>query len=124
VDSLKVICPPSIGLEPGNYTWFDELIKEEQQLNPTQLRWLHLQSDSYTEYLRELEEGVKPEDARYVLTNASKTELACTYNLRQWRHVFKERALNTHAQWEIRSIFSEILAEFKQILSPVFEDLT
>jgi thymidylate synthase (FAD) len=68
----------------------------------------------------ELAEGDPPEDARYVLPNATKTELAVTFNLRQWRHVFKERALNRHAQWEIRGIFSAILTGLKERFPAIF----
>ncbi len=127
-DSLKVICPPSIGLLPGNYESFGRMVRQDGQLLDLELerqtRWIHQVDGAYNEYKQELAEGTKPEDARYVLPNASKTELAVTFNLRQWRHVFTERALNSHAQWEIRDIFSEILRDLSKRLPPVFSDLT
>lgn len=115
-DSLKVICPPSIGLEPGDYG-------QNYNLSEQQTNWINQIYSSYKEYKSELEGGIKPEDARYVLPNATKTELATTFNLRQWRHVFRERAINTHAQWEIRSIFFSILNDLKINLPAVFEDI-
>jgi thymidylate synthase (FAD) len=93
-------------------------------LDEQQTRWVHLMCKTYREYKQELKEGSPPEDARYVLPNATKTGLATTFNLRQWRHVFKERALNRHAQWEIRGIFSAILADLVERLPAVFGDLT
>jgi thymidylate synthase (FAD) len=128
---LQVICPLSIGIEPGDYvaehfenagvlTWKDG--KQWQgDVKPTQ--WLWQVDGAYSEYLSEVKEGIPPGDARFVLPNACKTELAVTFNLRQWRHVFKERALNKHAQWEIRGIFSAILEDLKVRLPAVFSDL-
>ena len=46
-----------------------------------------------------------------------------TYNLRQWRHVIEERALNNHAQWEIQGIMRDILYELSHYLPSFFNDL-
>jgi thymidylate synthase (FAD) len=115
-ENLQVICPPSIGLEEGSYhTGYTDL---DQKTG-----WLGIVGLCYEEYLHELAEGIKPEDARYLLPHCSKTELAVTFNIRQWRHIFQERALNKHAQWEIRDIFSGILQDLKQRIPVVFDDL-
>jgi len=116
-NSLKVICPPSIGLGPGRYLAISSVNSIKQN------NWLNCICRSYEEYLCELDDSVRPEDARYVLPNATKTELAVTFNVRQWRHVFQERALNTHAQWEIRGIFANILDDIRIKLPALFEDL-
>lgn len=134
VESLKVICPKGIGLQSGDYFfendqnvgWFrycEGPILPDRVEDENQFAWLDTIDHCYNEYKEELRTGVKPEDARYVLPNATKTELAVTFNLRQWRHVFKERALNRHAQWEIRGIFSSIYEDLKKRLPAVFEDL-
>jgi thymidylate synthase (FAD) len=69
--------------------------------------------------------GDKPEDARCVLPNATKTDIVATFNLRQWRHVFQERAINPKAQRAIREVTALVLAKFKETpLAPVFEDIT
>jgi thymidylate synthase (FAD) len=78
---------------------------------------------SYESYLYLREKGVPAEDARFVLPNANKTEVATTYNVRQWRHVFKLRC-DRHAQWEIRFLMKETLALFLDSpLAVFFEDL-
>lgn len=122
---LQVICPPSIGVLPGVYESYGTMIRQDEvviDLPKQQTDWIHQINRAYDEYKRELID-CKPEDARYVLPNATKTELAVTFNLRQWRHIFKERALNRYAQWEIREIFLAILADLKTRLPAVFNDL-
>lgn len=129
---LQVVCPSSIGLLPGDYkgdynrdTYEWVLWRNDETItaNEQQVRWVMYIDGAYGEYVRELKEGLKPEDTRYVLPNATKTELAVTFNLRQWRHVFKERALNKHAQWEIRGIFLAILVDLKERFPAIFGDL-
>lgn len=125
-ERLLVVCPPGIGVAPGDYDSYGTMIRRDGatiDLSTRQTQWIHHVCWAYEEYKRELAEGLKPEDARYILPNATKTELAVTFNLRQWRHVFKERALNRHAQWEIRNIFSMILEDLLERMPVVFDDL-
>lgn len=51
--------------------------------------------------------GIPEEDARYILPNATATNLIMTVNLRQLIHMASLR-LCTLAQWEIRKLFKEI----------------
>ena len=76
---------------------------------------------SYESYLFLRDHGIPPEDSRFVLPNASKTEVAATYNIRTWRHVFRMRC-DKHAQWEIRMIMQEILKMFIELLPVFFKD--
>lgn len=117
---LQVICPPSIGVPPGEYT---EYGIGGRGLSQIQIDWLCCVEMCYTEYLRELDQGVRPEDARFVLPHACKTEVIATYNMRTWRHVIEERGLNKHAQWEIREIFHDIYEHLRWRLPAIFEDL-
>lgn len=50
-----------------------------------------------------LDSGVKPEDARYLLPNATKTNLAMTMNVREL-FSFLDLRQDSHAQWEIREM--------------------
>jgi thymidylate synthase ThyX len=45
-----------------------------------------------------------------------------TANLRQWRWIFQQRALNKHAQWQIRGLMQSVLIEFGKALPEVFGD--
>jgi thymidylate synthase (FAD) len=92
-------------------------------LTVRQRGWVSNRDLAYQEYLELLEEGIPPEDARFSLPIATKTELAATYNLRMWRHLFRERAFNKHAQWEIRDTFNGIYEDLVKRLPAVFGDL-
>ena len=130
---FQFICPPSVGLEPGVYgrnpkypTYWIHYPADSVPLLVPELRlrdWLYTLEDAIEGYQMEVEDG-KPEDARYLLPNATKTEIVTTMNLRMWRHVIQERALNKHAQWEIRGIFEGLFDDFRELLPCVFEDLT
>jgi thymidylate synthase (FAD) len=132
---LRVICPPSIDITLGSYmaehndidqwmVWRKHGVGWEYISLPTRQRyWIANMDCAYSEYQAERKEGIPPEDARFVLPNACKTEVTSTYNLRTWRHVFRERGLNKHAQWEIRGIFKGILDEFQEQMPSVFGDL-
>lgn len=85
--------------------------------------WANSVAYSYATYLRLRGKGIPAEDARSVLPNSAKTEVVSTFNLRQWRHVFRERALNKHAQWQIKQIFQGLLELFDFHLPQVFGDL-
>jgi len=103
---LEVVCPPSIRNDPVKFkSWADTVETLEK------------------EYRRLLSLGVPPEDARSVLPNCTKTEVVATFNLRQWRHVFMQRALNPRAQWEIRELMTDLMKECYRLLPVVFGDL-
>jgi len=60
--------------------------------------------DLYTKLIRE---GVRKEDARFVLPEATHTELIVTGNLQAWLDFIKLRS-NPAAQWEIREVAKQI----------------
>ena len=51
--------------------------------------------------------GIRKEDARFVLPEATTTELIVVGNFQAWLDFIKLRA-NKHAQWEIRAVAKEI----------------
>lgn len=54
-----------------------------------------------------ISEGMKPEDARYVLPNACKTDIFITMNFRELMHFLDVRFDKT-AQWEIRELAKQM----------------
>jgi len=72
---------------------------------------------------RELREaGVRAEDARYVLTNATETKIYWTANARELRHFFRLR-LHKESQWEIRQMAQQMFDLVYRVAPPLFEDL-
>ncbi|MCX8095549.1 MAG: FAD-dependent thymidylate synthase [Caldisericia bacterium] len=65
--------------------------------------------------------GIPKEDARFVLPNATKTEIVLTANFRELRHMIRLRG-SKDAQWEIRKVFIKILKILKEYAPTVFED--
>lgn len=126
---FQVVCPPSIGkLEPGHYWQQDngdwtisggETYSEDSTVG----LWLSQVNSDYERYKALRAEGVKAEDARSVLPNATKTEVVVTANWRQWRHMFQHRALNPRAQWQIRELMLDALKGLSTVLPAVFGDL-
>ena len=151
--TLQVIMPPSImgtdalwncavstsddGLiigRSGGRTLLRDYLRalvDSQGLDPGMVEngfcWCRDQMTAYRAYLQARERGIPSEDARSHLTNACKTEVYVTYNFRMWRHVLGHpncgRALNDHAQWEIKMITMQALEMFRETLPDLFMDL-
>jgi thymidylate synthase (FAD) len=75
----------------------------------------------YELYERLLSAGVPPEDARYLLPNATTSEIVLTGNFREWRHVCTVRTA-PQAHWEIRLVIMQILKTMKELAPIVFHD--
>ena len=65
-------------------------------------------------YFACIEAGVSPEDARYVLPEATKTEICMTMNLREFLN-FCELRTDKSAQWEIRELALNLLESLRGI---------
>lgn len=75
-----------------------------------------------TVYFDLLDSGAKPQEARSVLPNSLKTEIVCTYNLRELRHFFHLRTdITVHPQ--MRQITVPMLTEFKKQIPVIFQDI-
>ncbi len=90
----------------------------EEKLN----LWKTAMQSCEDDYLKLIEMGAKPEQARSVLPNSLKTEIVCTMNLREWRHFFKLRtAREAHPQ--MIEVARMILDKFKEVIPVVFDDI-
>ena len=72
------------------------------------------------DYLHAIEKGVKPEDARFLLPEATKTSLVMTINVRSLMNFLSLR-LDKSAQWEIRKLANAMVQALKEIDSEWFE---
>lgn len=123
-DKFQVIAPKTLKLVSGIYHLCvgGYMTDGKSDITEEQKQWLYSCYEASCVY-KQLLKTLRPEDARSVLPNATKTELVMTCNLRQWRHVFKERALNKHAQWQVRGLMLGVLGDLKIKLPAVFGDL-
>ena len=146
---LDVICPPSIsgldcqilegtivyaeGALSPNADWVyhvEALAPDEVQPMRTAFgerlpwrNWCRATLRSYGAYLHLLRESdIAPEDARFLLPNACRTEIVTTANVRQWRSFMRLRC-EPHSQWEIRKIARELQADFSALAPWGFSDL-
>lgn len=71
-------------------------------------------------YKKFVEAGVPKEDARYILPNATTTNIVVTMNARELLHFFSVRCC-TRAQWEIRALAWEMLRICKEVSPTLFE---
>ena len=58
-------------------------------------------------YIKSNGKGIRKEDARFILTEGTHTELVVCGNLQAWMDFIKLRA-DKHAQWEIRDVATQI----------------
>ena len=73
-------------------------------------------------YMKLIELGATPQEARYILPNGIKTEINVKMNLREWRHFFKMRcSLAAHPQ--MREVAIPLLHEFQNKIPVIFDDL-
>ena len=73
-------------------------------------------------YQRLREKGIRKEDARYLLPNATKTTIIVTMNFRALRNFFEVRC-DKAAQWEIRELAMQMLDISYTLAPAVFGDL-
>ncbi|MGD8628251.1 MAG: FAD-dependent thymidylate synthase [bacterium] len=73
-------------------------------------------------YDRMLDLGIPKEDARFVMPNATPSELVISANFRELRHIVAIRG-SRGAQWEVRMMAACILEKMKTIAPNVFFDL-
>lgn len=84
--------------------------------------WYWAMRKAEESYIKLLEYGWKPEQARSVLPNSLKTEVIATLNLTSWRNFFKKRTA-TSAHPQMRQLSIPMLAEFKRLIPVVFDDI-
>jgi thymidylate synthase (FAD) len=90
--------------------------------SPSYLLWESACRLAEQNYLMLLEDGAKPEEARAILPNSTKTEIVMTMNLREWRHFFELRcAKGAHPM--IREVANMILKEFRKEIPIIFDDI-
>lgn len=84
--------------------------------------WKKFVEESKATYRKLRERGIRKEDSRFLLPNATTTRLVLTMNFRSLRHFFEIRC-QRDAQWEIRDVALEMLRQMRDVSPAVFGDL-
>lgn len=84
--------------------------------------WYNAMQHAETFYFDMLKAGATPEEARSVLPNSLKTEVVCTANLREWRHILSLRA-DKMAHPQCRELMIPMLYELQEKIPVVFDDI-
>lgn len=66
-----------------------------------------------SQYEKMINDGIKPEDARFVLPEATKTSLHMKINARSLFNLFEQRR-NPHAQWEIHELADAMMQALRE----------
>lgn len=115
-DHVSFIVPPWIEVELGEVN-SNDYIRDNSGRND----WIEAMLYAESTYIRLLSRGWKPEQARDVLPNSLKTEIVMTCNLREWREVFRQRALSGAAHPQMRESMIPIYTELRKTLPIIFE---
>jgi len=84
--------------------------------------WKTAMQNAEEAYMRLLELGATPQEARSVLPNSLKTEIVMTMNLREWRKFFRLRA-DSHAHPQMQEVARSLLEHFQMEIPVIFDDL-
>lgn len=123
VDGTKFefVTPPEIAKNEKALAIYNDLLKK------TSLAYEQIRSALLDEYVkdstvnRSLFEKKANEDARYILPNACTTKIVCTFNARSLANFFGHRCCN-RAQWEIREVAHQMLAECLKVAPNIFKN--
>ncbi len=92
------------------------------ECSPQYKMWLSLMEQAETTYMKLLESGASPEQARSVLPNSLKTEIVMTANIREWRHVLSLRC-SPAAHPQMREVMLPLLEDFAVKMPVLFDDI-
>jgi thymidylate synthase (FAD) len=84
--------------------------------------WASLMEAAEDTYRKILNLGCLPELARSVLPLSFATDIFMTCNVRQWRHVFKQRTAKA-AHPQMRALMRDGLAKLQALYPALFEDI-
>lgn len=90
--------------------------------DPMRSWWLDACNDAESSYQHMIACGATPEQARDVLPLCLKTEIVCTWNLREWHEVLRLRTAKD-AHPAIRALLIPVLHELQEVYPEIFNDI-
>ena len=107
-------------VDESNFNYIEpDSIKENPEAHSI---FIDLMDRAKEAYIKLHKLGARKEDARYVLPNATESQIVMSANFREWRHIIGLRG-KPQSQWEIRRAAIEILKILKNHAPTVFGDL-
>ncbi len=85
--------------------------------------WLRAMEEAEKAYIRLIELGATPQEARSVLPHSVKTEIIVTANIREWRHILKVRTSKA-AHPQMRELMVPLLLELQLRVPILFDDIS
>jgi thymidylate synthase (FAD) len=105
--------------------WIDLTFEQRAELDgmiPNFTFWYNAMFDAEKAYSKMIDKGSKPQLARSVLPNSTKTEIILTLNLRSWRNFFKLRTAKG-AHPDMKFFARNLLDDFKIYMPVIFDDI-
>jgi len=106
-----------VNLNEPNYVIPPSISKNKKMKNAYEETMIAI----WKHYNKLLEMKIPAEDARYVLPNATCTNIMVTMNARSLLNFFELRCC-LHAQWEIRFLANKMLQEVKKVAPTIFKN--
>lgn len=119
-------CPDIVEMATNSVRDLDDLIPKtcdyrgDRECTDMQFAWAVSMLRLSNQYDNFIKAGWKPEQARTILPNSTKTEINVKMNLREWRHFFKLRT-SPAAHPQMRELTIPLLNEFQLLLPELFK---
>lgn len=84
--------------------------------------WVSAMKDAERHYMAMINLGASPQIARSVLPQSTKAEIVITANIREWRHILKERTSKA-AHPQMREVMVPLLVELRRQCPTLFGDI-
>jgi len=106
--------------------WIDPLVvirntEEDWKSTSTNYLWYQAMRESENFYFDLLNKGWNPQQARSVLPNSLKTEIVVSANFREWKHIFRLRAISKAAHPQMRDLMIPLYNYCKEQLPEIFD---
>ena len=96
-------------------------------ITPEKIKKMDVLDEAYKNFMEEVQifyknlvlAGIPKEDARYILPNATTTNIVVTMNARELLHFIELRS-SPRAQWEIRELAQEMLRQLQDVAPVIF----
>jgi len=95
--------------------------QDPDELNSSFRAWKAQMEESEQQYLLCIKEGWQPQQARSILPNCTKTEVVVKANFREWRHIFKLRAISKAAHPDMRKLMIPLYEQCRKECPVVFD---